>query len=207
MLFYILYFYNSRSLCLSVFLPPLSLYLLFSLSLPLSVILSFSIPSLSLFLSLLSFFLSFSLCDSLCLFFQPLSVSLSLLSLSLSFSRPYLSFYLPRTPVSRPIYLSLALSLPSLSFFLFFSLALYLPLLFLFLLSLSHPCLSFLSICGSLSAALSLSLSLIIGGLICHCPVAWSPWFYIILYTYNYLYFILFSFQNFVVICEGFVLS
>ena len=123
-------FFSHLSLCLSVFFPPLSLYLLFSLSLSHSVILSFSIPSLSLFLSLLSFFLSFSLCDSLCLFFQPLSVSLSLLSLSLSFSSPYLSFYLPRTPVSLPIYLSL--SLPSLSFFLFF--------LSLFI---SHSCFSF----------------------------------------------------------------
>ena len=37
--------------------------------------------------------------------------------------------------------------------------------------------------------------SSIIGGLLCHCLVAWSPWFIFILYTYDYLYFILFSFQ------------
>ena len=35
----------------------------------------------------------------------------------------------------------------------------------------------------------------IIGGLLCHCLVAWSPWFIFLLYTYDYLYFILFSFQ------------
>ena len=34
-----------------------------------------------------------------------------------------------------------------------------------------------------------------IGGLICPCLVAWSPWFIFLLYTYDYLYFILFSFQ------------
>ena len=34
-----------------------------------------------------------------------------------------------------------------------------------------------------------------IGGLLCHCLVAWSPWFIFLLYTYDYLYFILFSFQ------------
>ena len=39
-----------------------------------------------------------------------------------------------------------------------------------------------------------------IGGLICPCLVAWSPWFIFLLYTYDYLYFILFSFQISVVI-------
>ena len=34
-----------------------------------------------------------------------------------------------------------------------------------------------------------------IGGVICPCIVAWSPWFIFLLYTYDYLYFILFSFQ------------
>ena len=34
-----------------------------------------------------------------------------------------------------------------------------------------------------------------IGGLLCHCLVAWSPWFIFLLYTYDYLYFIIFSFQ------------
>ena len=46
-----------------------------------------------------------------------------------------------------------------------------------------------------------------IGGLICPCLVAWSPWFIFLIYTYDYLYFILSSSQNFVVICEGLVLS
>ena len=46
-----------------------------------------------------------------------------------------------------------------------------------------------------------------IGGLICPCLVAWSPRFIFLLYTYDYLYFILSSSQNFVVICEGLVLS
>ena len=59
------------------------------------------------------------------------------------------------------------------------------------------------------SLSLSLSLSLWrfllpadhrIGGLICPCLVAWSPWFIFLLYTYDYLYFILFSFQISVVI-------
>ena len=35
-----------------------------------------------------------------------------------------------------------------------------------------------------------------IGGLICPCLVTWSPWFILLLYTYDYLYFILFSFQT-----------
>ena len=39
-----------------------------------------------------------------------------------------------------------------------------------------------------------------IGSLICPCLVAWSPWFIFLLYTYDYLYFILFSFQISVVI-------
>ena len=34
-----------------------------------------------------------------------------------------------------------------------------------------------------------------IDGLICPCLVAWSPWFIFLLYTYEHLYFILFSFQ------------
>ena len=46
-----------------------------------------------------------------------------------------------------------------------------------------------------------------IGGLICPCLVTWSPWFIFLLYTYDYLYFILFSFQISVVICEGFRLN
>ena len=33
------------------------------------------------------------------------------------------------------------------------------------------------------------------GGLICPCLVAWSSWFIFLLCTYDYLYFILFSFQ------------
>ena len=39
-----------------------------------------------------------------------------------------------------------------------------------------------------------------IGGLICPCLVAWTPWFIFLSYTYDYLYFILFSFQISVVI-------
>ena len=41
---------------------------------------------------------------------------------------------------------------------------------------------------------------MVVKGLICPCLVAWSPWFIFLLYTYDYLYFILFSFQISVVI-------
>ena len=134
MLFYILYFYNSRSL--PIFLSP---------TMPLFFCGSLSPAPVSLFLPVLSLFLSFPLCDSLCIFlprlFLSFSLCISLLSLSLSFSRPYLSISLEPRSLFLSLYLSLSLSPRSyLSFHLFFSLFL------------SNPCLS-------ASVALSLFLS------------------------------------------------
>ena len=101
----------------------------------------------------------------------PLSLSPTL-SLYLSLSLPLLSLYLS---LSHPCRLSLLLPLmpPCLSF--------------------SYPCLSFsLSVAVSLPPPVSLPIFLPadhgIGGLLCHCLVAWSPWFIFLLYTYDYLY-------------------
>ena len=132
--------------------------------------LSFTLPSLSLSLSL-SFsripprFIDLSLCDFLC-FFLP-HLCLTLLSLSLSVSRPYLSFYLSRTPISPPTFLSpspspIPVSLSHPVFLsIFFSRSFSPTLVPLVSLSLSYPCLSFsfsVSAVFSLRGSLSLSL-------------------------------------------------
>ena len=145
----------SLSLSLPIFLSH-PLYLSFSLSLSLSRSCSSFYHSLShpcLFFSLppLSLFLSPSLCDSLCLFFPHLSLSLSL---SLS---PASIFLEPRS-----LFLSFSLSHPSLLLFLllialFQSASLPSCLSFYLFLSpfLSHSCLSFLSFSLFLSFFLS----------------------------------------------------
>ena len=105
--------------------------------------------------------------------------------------------------LSHPVSLPISLSLPLLSLYLSLSHPCRLPLLLPLMppcLSFSYPCLSFsLSVAISLPPPVSLPIFLPadhgIGGLLCHCLVARSPWFIFLLYTYDYLYFILFSFQ------------
>ena len=123
------------------------------------------------FLCVCNFFLS----PPLSLFLPP---SLSLSPVSPSLSPLYPPPFLPCISLSLPPRLStyLSLTLVSLSIFL------------------SHPCLSRRVWRFLLPADHG------IGGLICPCLVAWSPWFIFLLYTYDYLYFILFSFQISVVI-------
>ena len=156
MLFYILYFYNSRSLFNSC--PSLS-FSLYHICLALSLSLSFSPIPVSLFLPPLSFFLSLSN-PGLSPFLSPthgllLSVSLPpclsfYLFLSLFISHYCLSFFfLSSIPVSLSLYLWFTLC-----GFLFLFLSRSCLSFYLFSLSLYHPCLSpFLSL-------LSLSLSL-----------------------------------------------
>ena len=124
----------SLSISLSLFLPPLSLYLLFSLSL--SPLYLFLPPRLSTYLSL----------SHSCLFLS-FSLSLPLLSLSIFLSHPCLSFSFshPCFSLSHPCRLPLLVPLIS-SFLSFSHLCLSLPI------SLSHH--------ASLSLRLSLSLSL-----------------------------------------------
>ena len=173
-------FSRSLSLCLSV---SLSL----SLSLSLSPTLFLSLPLLSLFPSFLS----------------PIPV------VFLSFSHSCLPFYLCLTPVSPSpsLWFSLSLSLPPLSLFISFSL----PPMYHFFISFSLSFFCFFRF--FIFTTRDLSRTMVrrvwrfllpadhrIGGLICPCLVAWSPWFIFLLYTYDYLYFILFSFQISVVI-------
>ena len=208
--FSLLWFSLSRS-CFSFYLPLLSLFSSFSLSLShscLSSYLSLSHPvSLSIFSLVLSpipvsfFFLT--------LISFSRSLSLSHPRLSFSFSNPYfslshscISFHLFSHPCRLPLFLPLmspflSLSHPCLSFSL--SVVLFLPPLSLFL-SFSLPPMSHFFISFSLSLT-PVSLSWLNMSVLSHGLHG----FIYLLYNFDYLYFILFSFQNFV-ICKGFVL-
>ena len=153
----------SLSLSLCVFPTSVSLLIVLSLSHSLSFYPSLSHPCLSFSHSYLSFYLS--LCDSLCLFLPPLSLSLFLAPIFLSPSNPGLSSYLSFSPI--PVFLSffsrsLSPTLVSLSSFTLPSLSRFSPYLWF-------------TLCGSLSLSLSLSVSLTL----CLSPAPVSFYFFL----------------------------